>query len=252
MYYEILGEGAPLVLLHGYTQSGRMWDPFVGSLAEHYRLLVPDQPAHGRSTNSTNDFADHQSAMYIFAMLAELDIDGFRAMGLSYGAITLLHAAMQRPARVEAMVLIGASNRMTEEHRAACRELTPDHTEWDWQMLRQLHHNGDDQIQALLHQFHRWKDLGDEELVDTSRLSTITAKTLIVHGDRDEYFPVSVAVGMYREIPESYLWVVPNGGHAPIEGENETKFRQIALEFLTGEWGEETTDESWRPSAASR
>ncbi len=46
-------------------------------------------------------------------------------------------------------------------------------------------------------------------------LSRITARTLIVHGDRDPFYPVELAVELLRGIPNSALWVVPNGGHGP-------------------------------------
>jgi pimeloyl-ACP methyl ester carboxylesterase len=71
-------------------------------------------------------------------------------------------------------------------------------------------------------------------------LSTITARTLIVHGDRDRFFPVSIPVEMYRAIPDSYLWVIPNGLHRPewVFGEAHAgAFAKAALEFLNGDWG---------------
>jgi pimeloyl-ACP methyl ester carboxylesterase len=67
-------------------------------------------------------------------------------------------------------------------------------------------------------------------------LSTITARTLIVHGDRDPLYPVSLAMEMYAAIPRSYLWVIPNGGHGPIFGEMAVSFIETALAFLRGGW----------------
>ena len=63
-------------------------------------------------------------------------------------------------------------------------------------------------------------------------LATIRARTLIVHGDRDEFFPVSIPIEMYRSIPNSSLWIVPEGGHVPIFGETRAEFVRIALKFL--------------------
>ncbi len=69
-------------------------------------------------------------------------------------------------------------------------------------------------------------------------LSTITASTLIVHGDRDQFFPVSIPVEEYEAIPDSYLWIVPNGGHVPLLGSERgrTMFSELVLDFLAGEW----------------
>jgi pimeloyl-ACP methyl ester carboxylesterase len=65
-------------------------------------------------------------------------------------------------------------------------------------------------------------------------LATITAKTLIVHGDRDPLYPVELALEMYRAIPQSALWVVPNGGHGPVFGPLAAPFAEKAVAFLRG------------------
>jgi pimeloyl-ACP methyl ester carboxylesterase len=67
-------------------------------------------------------------------------------------------------------------------------------------------------------------------------LATITARTLIVHGDRDEFFPIAIPVQMYSAIPRSYPWIVPNGGHIPVFGKRASIFQDKALAFLRGEW----------------
>ena len=63
-------------------------------------------------------------------------------------------------------------------------------------------------------------------------LSTITADTLIVFGDRDPLYPVSIAFEMYKAIPRSALWVVPDGGHGPVFRERAPQFVSTSLEFL--------------------
>jgi pimeloyl-ACP methyl ester carboxylesterase len=63
-------------------------------------------------------------------------------------------------------------------------------------------------------------------------LARIKASTLIVYGDRDFLYPVEMAVEMYRAIPKSALWVVPNGGHGPVFMDAAQQFAQTALAFL--------------------
>jgi len=67
-------------------------------------------------------------------------------------------------------------------------------------------------------------------------LSTITARTLIVHGDRDPLYPIDIPMEMYKAIGQSYLWIIPNGGHGPIFGEMADRFAETSLAFLRGEW----------------
>jgi pimeloyl-ACP methyl ester carboxylesterase len=238
MYYEVYGEGAPLVLLHGFTQSSQLWQPFISDFAKHYQLIIPDMRGHGYSTNPTNQFTHGQSALDIFALLDQLEIDRFKAIGFSSGGETLIHMATQQPARVETMVLIGASSYWTEQARAVLRELTVESEAWDWKQLRQWHVHGDDQIRALLNQLHECKDSYDDMNFTPPYLSTIEAKILLMYGDRDHFCPVSLVVEMYSSIPNAYMWIVPNGSHDPFVGKGAELFTQTTLEFLRGEWEE--------------
>jgi len=95
---------------------------------------------------------------------------------------------------------------------------------------------GDEQTREVLRQFNALKDNYDDMNFTEPYLSTITARTLIVHGDRDEFFPIHFAVGMYRAIPDAALWIIPNGGHVPILGELAPAFQDEALAFLEGGW----------------
>jgi pimeloyl-ACP methyl ester carboxylesterase len=237
MYYESHGSGPPLVLLHGFNASGQVWQKFMAAFGQHYRLVVPDLRGHGRSTNPSGEFTHRQSARDVFALLDHLKIHAFSAMGISTGGMTLLHMATQQPARVETMVLIGATIYFPEQAREIMRKSTPESlTPSQLERLRSIHKHGDSQIRALRSQFNRFKDSYDDMTFTPPHLATIRARTLIVHGDRNAFFPVSIPVEMYRSIPASYLWIVPNGGHVPIP-EHAREFEKIALEFLSGKWG---------------
>jgi pimeloyl-ACP methyl ester carboxylesterase len=59
---------------------------------------------------------------------------------------------------------------------------------------------------------------------------------LIVFGDRDPFYPVSLAFDLQAAIPRSYLWVVPNAGHGPVFGERAPRFAETASAFLRGDW----------------
>ena len=238
MYYEIHGEGSPLVLLHGTPSSGRGWQWLVADFSRHYRLIIPDLRGYGRSTNPTNEFTFRQAALDTFALLEALEIDQFKAAGVSAGALILLHMATQQPARVEAMVLIGAAPYIPELCRAWARRTPPNSEVWDWDELRKEHVHGDEQIRAILEIEHSYKDIYDDMNFTPPYLSTISAETLIVHGDRDELFPVSLALDMYESIPDSYLWVLPNGSHVPVRTSPERveQFTHTALAFLRGDW----------------
>src|SRR4030095_1825318 len=239
MYYEIRGEGDPLVLLHGGAGVGANWELIFKDTPEGYRVITPDLRGHGRTTNPSMEFTFRQSALDIFALLDHLGIHRFKAIGMSMGAKTLLHMATQQPDRVETMVLVSATPYFPREARAIMSEMTPDNrTDAEWLQMRQRHKHGDEQIRAIWMQANGFKDSYDDMNFTPPYLSNITASTLIVHGDRDPLYPVNLAVEMYSAIPRSYLWVIPNGGHGPIFGEHvgsgvtTPRFAQTAVAVL--------------------
>ena len=234
MHYEDRGSGEPLLLLHGGTGIGADWNlVFTAGDPAGFRLIVPDLRGHGRSTNPSNAFTFRQAAADVFALLDRLGLQRVRAIGLSMGAKTLLHMATQQPQRIDEMVLVSATPYFPAPARAAMAQLTVDtFSDADWTALRQRHVHGDDQIRMLFAQMRALKDSHDDMAFTPPLLATITARTLIVHGDRDPLYPVELALEMYRSIPASALWVVPNGGHGPIFGALAAPFVETAVAFL--------------------
>jgi len=98
--------------------------------------------------------------------------------------------------------------------------------------MRASHPRGDQQIIKLWDWTRDMQDSYDDMNFTPSLLSRITASTLIVYGDRDPLYPVEMAVAMYRAIPQSSLWVVPNGSHSPAFGDAAPQFARTALEFF--------------------
>lgn len=237
LHYEDRGDGDPLLLLHGGTGIGADWQQvFTGGDPDGFRVIVPDLRGHGRSTNPSKEFTFRQSARDMFALLDRLGIQRANAIGLSAGAKTLLHMATEQPGRIGAMVLVSATPYFPAQARAAMAQLTVEaFSDADWAVQRQRHVQGDDQIRMLYDQMRGLKDSYDDMAFTPPLLGTITARTLVVHGDRDPLYPVELALEMYRSIPKSALWVVPNGGHGPIFGPLAAPFVESAMAFLRGQ-----------------
>lgn len=235
MYYEVHGSGEPLVLLHGFNASGQAWKPVLEQFAREYRVILPDLRGHGGSTNPSGEFTHRQSARDVYALLDSLGVKRFKAMGISTGGMTLLHMATGQPERIEAMVLIGATTYFPAQARAIMLKSTPETlTEAQLSRMREVHKHGDEQIRMLRRQFYAFKDSHADMMFTPPLLATIRARTLVIHGDRDAFFPVSIPVQMYESIPNSQLWIVPNGQHVPVMGEHRPEFVRIASKFLSG------------------
>ena len=147
--------------------------------------------------------------------------------------MTLLHMATRQPDRIEAMIVIGVGTYIPTECRQILAIVTTDGLpEAAWAQLRAKHRHGDDQIRALYAWIASLADSYNDMTFTPALLATITAPTLVVHGDRDYCFPASMAWDIFQAIPDAALWVVPNGGHVPITHGNVDRFADIALEFL--------------------
>ena len=237
IYYEIEGEGTPLLLIHRFFESGAMWAPVRAALAAKYRLIIVDMRGHGRSTNPSAAFTHKQSALDTFAVLDKLGIRNVKAIGVSSGGMTLLHMATQQPGRIEQMAVIGATSHTPLPARGLIRKRGQENfTDNALKRLREIHARGDEQIRQLQRSFSAAADNYDDMNFTTPLLSTIKAETLIVHGDRDNLFPIEIAVEMYRSIPRSYLWIIPNGGHIPVFAPLAAGFPNLVLDFFGGKW----------------
>jgi pimeloyl-ACP methyl ester carboxylesterase len=234
MYCEIRGQGFPLLLLHGFTGSSADWKLIYPDPPDGFCLVVPDLRGHGRSTNPTGTFTHKQAALDVFSLLDSLGIRDFNAAGISAGGNVLLHMATQHPERLRSMVLVSATTHFPEQTRVIMAQVTPDNrSAAEWEFMRKSHAYGEEQIRSLWRQANAFKDSYDDMNFTPATLSTIRAKTLIVHGDRDPLYPITIPVEMARNIKASHLWIVPGGGHSPVFGKMADCFRKTTSAFFT-------------------
>lgn len=234
LYYEVEGDGEPLLLLHGLTGCHEDWQ-YAGrqEFLNAYRLIAPDVRGHGRSTNPKKNIVHRQCARDTLALLDHLGIQRCRAIGVSMGGNILLHMATIQPERIVAMVVVSATMDFPEQARAIMRAFPVENQPAsEWETMRRRHKHGHAQIVALWEQCRALKDSYDDMNLTPADLAGISASTLIVYGDRDPLYPVEMAVEMYRAIPHAALWVVPGGGHGPIFLDATPAFVHAALRHL--------------------
>ena len=236
LHYETAGEGEPLLWLHGFLGAGPDWRHIFGEPPSGFRLIAPDLRGHGASTNPSGTFSFRQAADDVLGLLRHLRIDRVKAIGVSGGGITLLHMATAAPASIESMVIVSAPPYFPEQARALQR-LTSEAMFGDveLELMRQRHRHGKEQIEALFVRGRALAERYDDVNFTPPYLGTITARTLIVFGDRDPFYPVSLAFDLHAAIRGSHLWVIPGAGHSPVFGEAASQFAGTALRFLRSE-----------------
>ncbi len=230
MYFEVYGEGEPLLLLHGWTQSSSFWETYIPTYAQNFKVYAVDLRGHGRTSPITDDFTIKKTAEDIAGLLDYLNLEKVKAIGLSYGGLALLQLASVHPKKIESMVLIGVSQKYNgaenqEKGDAFAYENLPKSFIDD---LRKIHYHGENQVKALFDQNLDYQiNLSDQEI------QGIGSNTLLVQGDRDEVLGIEPAIDLHRSLPNSELWIVPNAGHLAITASNIETFLAKSTAFLS-------------------
>ena len=237
IYYEVHGAGEPLLLLHGFSGSSQDWGAVAAEWSRDCRVIVPDLRGHGRSTSPDEAFTIRRCAADVLSLMDHLDVRRAKAIGLSLGAKTLLHVSTMQPDRVDAMVLVSATPYFPQPLRVAATQFTRASFDRlsgaERDALRARHVFGDGQILRLYDMVRSFATSDDDMAFTAATLAAITARTLIVHGEHDPYYPMEMAMELSRGIPASTLWIVPAGPHGPVFGTMAEPFASRALAFLS-------------------
>ena len=237
----------PVVLLHGMLGDLSNWTRTIDFLAtRQYRVIVPVLPVYGLPIKETSvrGLAD-----YLFDFLRALDVEQATLVGNSLGGQVALLFALDHPEHAAALVLSGSSGiyevemgtstprRRDREYireRAALTFYDPSHATDDLveEMFGIINDRG--QVARLIKMARSTK----KETV-RSRLSDISAPTLLVWGRNDLITPPEVAEEFRDRIPQAELHYIERCGHAPMIEQPED-FNRIMLNFLRERIGTET------------
>lgn len=235
IYYEDTGNGEPLLLLHSFFGNADHWKPYVEVYSKQFRTIAVDMMNHGRSDiykEDTNFFKHADYANIILALLDSLQLNQVNAIGASSGGMTLLYLNTMQPERFKSVITIGSQIYYSKQ----CR---------DWITKTGMNNfveyatkpHGAERAMFLARQFLRMSNQYGDPSFTPDILGTIKAKWLVVQGDNDEPVPLQQALDMHQYIPNSRLWIVPNGGHLPhLNAGFQAEFLKVSLEFLNGKW----------------
>jgi pimeloyl-ACP methyl ester carboxylesterase len=108
LHYLTAGHGPTLILLHGYTQTSRMWRPIIPPLAEKFTVIAPDLPGIGDSAIPKDGLDMKTAAIRIHALAKSLGIEKARVVGHDIGLMVAYAYAAQFPTETEKLVLMDA------------------------------------------------------------------------------------------------------------------------------------------------
>ena len=108
LHYLTSGHGPTVILLHGYTQTSRMWRPIIPKLAEKYTVIAPDLPGIGDSAIPKDGLDMKNAAIRIHALAKSLGITKARVVGHDIGLMVAYAYAAQFPTETEKLVVMDA------------------------------------------------------------------------------------------------------------------------------------------------
>jgi pimeloyl-ACP methyl ester carboxylesterase len=221
--YQDGGQGSPVLLGHGYSATGRMWDGQRAALGDRYRIVSWDMRGHGQ-TESPSDPAQYSAALTVADMRALLGHCGIeRAVvgGLSLGGYVSLAFYLAHP---EARA---AWNARAHERAAELEAKGLDALAGRSREMREAmgHHAS---AQGLAHAARGMLAQESSAVIDS--LATIEVPTLIIVGDQDQPF-LAPCEYMAKKIPGARLEVIPGAGHAS-NLDQPAIFNRVLLTFL--------------------
>jgi pimeloyl-ACP methyl ester carboxylesterase len=233
-YYEALGAGDPLVMLHGGFASVNTFAGFTPKFAERYRVFSPERRGHGRMPDTDGPITYEIMADDTIAFIEALDIGPAHLVGWSDGANVGMITAMRRPDLVRKLVLIGTAVNIDGAKpwaRAMTNHMTVDHLP---PMLideyATLSPDGRDHFPVVFEKVARAIIDTPQTLADLTR---ITAPTLVMAGD-DDLVTVEHLEAMRAAVPDGQLAVVPGASHGlPLE--RADLVARLILDFLADE-----------------
>ena len=220
MYYEIYGQGDPLVLIHGAASTiqssfGRL----IPEMAKSHQLIGVELQAHGHSNNRDGrQISFEQDAADVVSLLHHLNIAKASFFGFSNGGTTALQIAIHHPAVVNKIVFASAMYKRSGVVPAFWEGFkTPDFKDMPdvYKKTFKAINSDPEALQIMFNQCVK-RMLHFEDIPD-SLIQKIKAPTLIILGDQDVPLPEH-AIEMYRLLPNAHLAIFP-GGHGDYMGE---------------------------------
>jgi pimeloyl-ACP methyl ester carboxylesterase len=239
--YQDGGQGSPVLLGHGYSATGRMWDGQRAALGDRYRIISWDMRGHGQ-TESPSDPAQYSAALTVAdmrALLLHCGIERAVVGGLSLGGYVSLAFYLAHPEMVRALVICdsGPGYRNAEARAAWNARALERASELEAKGLDALAGRSREMREAIGHHAsaqglaHAARGmLAQEGSAVIDGLATIQVPTLIIVGDQDRPF-LAPCEYMAKKIPGARLEVIAGAGHAS-NLDQPAAFNRVLREFL--------------------
>ena len=260
IHYEDCGAGRPLVFVHGWAMSGRVWR-FQQELAASSRFISMDLRGHGQSNAPAHGYALDDFATDVVAMFARLDLTDAVLVGWSMGVQVVLQAFPVLRPRLAGLVLVAGTPKFIAdaeyphglpplEVKGMGLRLKRDFQRTMGAFFRGMFAEGEldpEHYQRIVHEIVMGGRSPEPEAARLSlqtlanvdlrpRLSQVDRPVLLVHGSMDNICLSAASCYMAEQLPSARLHIFSGSGHAPFMT-RPLEFNGVIRDFLRGVYG---------------
>ncbi|MFX0059135.1 MAG: alpha/beta fold hydrolase [Candidatus Hodarchaeota archaeon] len=254
LYYEIHGDGFPLVMIQGLSENIYWWDtPMIEELSKHFKTVIFDNRGVGRSDDLNGDVTIEIMAADVLGLMDALEIPQAHILGHSMGGMIAQELALKFPEHVKKLILCSTSCGGSKA------EMPSVNTQRLLGKLSRKAHTRDLIEEGMPHIFTKKfmdenpqfieKKVDDILMIPTGsttfkaqmaawmrynscrKLKSINIATLIVHGKQDILVPPSNARLLVEKVPNAEVVYFDSNAHL-IHSEEPDKFIEVLLKFL--------------------
>ncbi|HEY7356062.1 MAG TPA: alpha/beta hydrolase [Ktedonobacterales bacterium] len=262
LYYEVVGSGHPLTLIHGALVNRGLWDDQVAAFAERYTVIRYDMRGFGDSALVKADQPPYSASADLYALLQFLGIEHTYLMGLSAGGGLAIDFTIEHPEMVDAPIAVAAG--LSGFAPESSDESSEGEAEEPWQQVVQALQQGEidravelnlrywtdgprrapEQVNAQTRErvramtaanYRRGDDPGVwPQFIEppaAGRLAEIKVPTLVMYGDQDVREVAEVAQALERGIKGAKKVVISDTAHH-LNLEKPAEFNRVVLDFL--------------------
>ncbi len=224
IYCEVYGSGKPLLMIHGNGGSINAFKNNIPYFAGHFKVIVADSRAQGKSVDSKDSLSFEMMADDEAALLDAMHIDSAYVLGWSDGGINALLLAIRHPEKVIKLTSTGAN--LWNDSIAIVPSL--------WENDKKYFNATHPEALKTPKEKNDWKLFmldWNQPNIQLSALHAIKCPSLIIGGDHD-MIRVDHTVAISKNIPNAFLWILPDSGHGTLI-EYAEEFNRKVNDFFT-------------------
>jgi len=206
MYAETYGAGQPLLIIHGNGGSINNFLYQIPYFSKKYKVIIADSRAQGNSKDEADSLSYEMMADDYADLLDKMKIDSAYVIGWSDGGINGLLLAIRHPEKVKKLAVTGAN--LWPDTTAVFNDVE--------QLVLPEYNSAKAMTNKTPQQKAGWKLLRllvEEPHISLTDLHKISVPALVIGGDHDVIKPEHTLL-IAQNIPNSYLWILPNSGHS--------------------------------------